>query len=108
MTDGTIQDWLDRVPEHFVAARAAGVNGVIQLHLTGEQGGDWCITIQNQQVQVSEGISPNPRVSLRADSQDVLKILTGQMDGMRAFMQGKLRVTGDTSFAMKMTNLFRP
>jgi putative sterol carrier protein len=108
MTEGTIQDWLDRVPEHFVPERAVGVSGDIQLNLTGEQGGNWFITIQNQQVEVTKGVSPNPRVSLQADSQDVLKVLTGQMDGMRAFMQGKLRVTGDTSFAMKMTNLFRP
>jgi putative sterol carrier protein len=43
---------------------------------------------------------------LGGDAQDVLKILSGQMDGMRAFMQGKVKVSGDMGLAMKMMNLF--
>ena len=106
MSEQSIQDWLNEVPAHFMPYQAAGMDAVVQLNLTGEQGGDWYITIQNQQVHVNKGVAPNPRLSLKADAEDILKILTGKMDGMRAFMQGKLKVTGDMGMAMKLIKMF--
>jgi len=107
MSDLSIQDWLAKLPDHFVPESAAGMDAVIQLRLSGDDGGEWYIVIRDQKIQVSPGVTPNPRLTLNASSQDILKILTGQMDGMRAFMQGKLKVSGDMSLAMKLTNLFR-
>jgi putative sterol carrier protein len=42
-----------------------------------------------------------------ADSGDWVKIMTGQLDGMSAFMQGKLKVKGDRELAMKFQSLFK-
>lgn len=107
MSEMTIQGWLDKIPQFFIPEKATGVNAVIQLHLSGEQGGDWYITIQNEQVQVNQGVAPNPRLTMTGDAHDVLQILSGQMDGMRAFMQGKIKVTGDMGLAMKLMGMFR-
>lgn len=107
MNEMTIQNWLDKVPEYFIPTNAAGVDADMQLLLSGEQGGDWVVSIHNQQVAVKKGTVPNPRLTLGGDAQDVLKILSGQMEGMRAFMQGKIKVTGDIGLAMKLSNMFR-
>jgi len=107
MTDRSIQDWLNELPAHFIPEKAAGMDAVIQLRLTGEQSGDWHIVIRDLKIQVLPGVAPNPRLTLSAASQDILKVLTGQMDGMRAHMQGKLKVSGDMSLAMKLMGLFR-
>jgi putative sterol carrier protein len=107
MTERSIDDWLARLPDHFIPENAAGIDAVIQLNLSGEESGQWYVTIQNQQLTVTPGVAPNPRLTLGANSQDVQNILTGKQDPMRAFMQGKLKVTGDIGFATKMTNLFR-
>lgn len=37
---------------------------------------------------------------------DFLKLAQGQMDPMMAFMQGKLKVSGDMGVAMKLQSLF--
>jgi putative sterol carrier protein len=42
-----------------------------------------------------------------ADARDAVKILTGQMDGTSAFMQGKLKLKGDMGLAMRLTTLFK-
>ncbi|HVN54888.1 MAG TPA: SCP2 sterol-binding domain-containing protein [Anaerolineaceae bacterium] len=107
MSERSVQDWLDEVPAHFIPENSTGMDVVIQLDLTGEQGGDWYITIQNQQVHVTKGVASNPKLTVKADAQDILKILTGKMDGMRAFMQGKLKVSGEMGLALKLIKMFR-
>ena len=37
---------------------------------------------------------------------DFVKLATGKMDGMKAFMTGKLKVKGDMSLVMKMQKYF--
>jgi putative sterol carrier protein len=106
MSEQSIKDWLGELPSHFIPEKSNGTDAVIQLNLTGDQGGDWYVTIQNEVVAVSPGVAANPRLTLHADGQDILNILSGKMDGMRAYMQGKLKVSGDMGLAMKMVNMF--
>ena len=46
-------------------------------------------------------------MTLTADSSDYVKIFTGEIDGMQAFMQGKLKLAGDLNLAMKLTQMFK-
>ena len=107
MTENTIQEWIDKLPDYYIPANAGGIEADIQLHLTGDQGGDWWVTIHNGVLTQGKGEIPNPKLTLNGDGQDVLNVLTGQVDPMRAFMQGKIRVTGDMSLGMKLMNLFK-
>ena len=107
MPDLSIQDWLDKLQTHFVPEMAAGMDGEIQLQLSGEGGGDWFVTIRDNQIRYDPGVSAHPRVTLKGNASDVLKVLSRQMDGMRAYMTGKLKVSGDTGFAMRLIKLFR-
>jgi putative sterol carrier protein len=106
MGEETIQGWIDKMQDYFIPEKAAGIDTSIQLHLSGDEGGDWAIVIKDQKLVVTKESLPAPRLTLGGDAQDVLKILSGQMDGMRAFMQGKVKVSGDMGLAMKMMNLF--
>jgi putative sterol carrier protein len=107
MENLSIDDFMSQIPSALRPDKASGVNAVIAFHLTGEQGGDWTITIRDQQCTVEKKVAVNPRMTLTATSKDCMDVLTGKLDGMRAFMQGKLRVSGDTGLAMKMTSLFK-
>jgi putative sterol carrier protein len=40
------------------------------------------------------------------DSQTLKDIVSGETDGMQAFMGGKLRVEGDMMLSMKLSELF--
>jgi putative sterol carrier protein len=107
MSDITIQSLMDRLPEAFLPEKAAGVNADVQFNLSGEKGGDWVVKIHDQTCNVERGATPNPTLAFKADAQDCLDIFTGKLDGMRAFMQGKLRLIGDMSLAMRLTSLFK-
>ncbi|MCL4561718.1 MAG: SCP2 sterol-binding domain-containing protein [Chloroflexi bacterium] len=107
MPDKTVREWIDELPSAFDPSKSAGIDAVIQLNLSGDQAGDWYITIREQCLQVIEGNSPAPNLTVKGDAGDVLQILTGKMDAMRAFMQGKLKISGDIALAMKLTSLFK-
>jgi putative sterol carrier protein len=107
MPEQTIQSLIQNAPQGFMPERTAGVNAVVHFHLTGEQGGDWGLTIKDQRCLVSLGVPANPTLSLTADAKDALNVLTGKMDGVRAFMLGKLKLTGDFNLAMKLTSFFK-
>ena len=53
-----------------------------------------------------EGEASRATLTLSADSRDYLDIVTGKLDGTKAFMQGKLKLTGDLNLAMKMLSYF--
>lgn len=103
----TIKDVMDRMPGAFVPEKAQGVDATIQFHFTGAEESHWTATIKDGACQVTEGEIETPTLSLTADAQDYLDVVTGQMDGMKAFMQGKLKLKGDLNLAMKMLGFFK-
>lgn len=107
MTDYSVRQLIMNHEKAFQPEKAAGVDAVIQYHLTGEEGGDWIITIKDGSCKVTEGIADNPKMTLTADGREFGDILLGKMDAMAAFMQGKLQLKGDLNLAMKLTSFFR-
>lgn len=47
----------------------------------------------------------SPSVTISASSQDFAKMATGELSGPMAFMQGKVKLDGDMSFALSLANL---
>jgi len=107
MTEMTIQDLMQAMPAAFLPEKAAGLNAVVQYHLTGAEAGDWVITIKDAKCSVQPGTAPHPTLTLTADSQVYKNLLSGKLNGMTAFMQGKIQLAGDLNLAMKLTSLFK-
>jgi putative sterol carrier protein len=91
----------------FQPEKAAGINAKIQFHITGNQGGDWVASIQDQKLNVEIGTAPNPNLTLSADTQDIFNLVHGKLNPMQAFMQGKVQVKGDMGLAMRLMDLFK-
>jgi putative sterol carrier protein len=102
----SVAEVFEAMPKYFVPEAAAGMNAVIQLELTGEGGGLWHITVADQQVKVAEGQAANPKMTLKMASADYLAMINGDANAMQMFMQGKVKVGGDMSLAMKMQSIF--
>lgn len=107
MSDVTIEKLMSRMPKAFLPEKAAGVNAVIQYHLSGEEAGDWIIVIRDDECTVEQGVAENPNMTLSADSGDYKDVILGKINGMNAFMEGKLRLAGDLNLAMKLTSFFK-
>jgi putative sterol carrier protein len=107
VAEATIQDLIDLLCRSFQSDRSAGFEATIQIHLTGEQGGDWLVVIEEESCKANPGVIENPRLKIEASAEDVLDMYNGKLDPMRAFMQGKLKLTGDKAMALKMITLFK-
>ncbi len=107
MTEYTVRQLILNHEKAFQPDKAAGVNAIIQYHLTGEEGNDWIIAIQDGACKVTEGVAENPKMTVTADAREFADILLGKMDAMAAFMQGKLQLKGDLNLAMKLTSFFK-
>lgn len=107
MTEYTVKQLVFNHERAFLPEKAEGVNAVIQYRLTGEQAGDYIVTIKDGKCTVAEGIAETPSMTLTADAEDFGDVLLGKANGMQYFMQGKLKLSGDLNLAMKLTEFFK-
>lgn len=103
----TIAELMSKMPKAFLPEKAPGLDAVIQFKFTGDEAGEWFATIKDGACTVEQGAHPNPKMTLSADSADYIKIFTGELDGMQAFMQGKIKLAGDLNLAMKLMTMFK-
>ena len=103
----TVADLMSKMPGAFIPEKAAGLDAVIQFKFTGAEPGEWNAIIKDGKVDVQQGTHPAPKMTLTADSGDYVKIFTGELDGMKAFMEGKLKLAGDLNLAMKLMQMFK-
>lgn len=103
----TIQQIMENTPKVFVPEKAEGVNSTVQFDFTGKEASQWVLAIENGTCTSHEGTIENPTMIMTIDSDDYIGIITGKLDAMAAFMQGKVRVKGDMMLAMNFTKYFR-
>lgn len=107
-TPKTISELLDLYPEYFQPEEAAGVDGVVQLDLDGEGGGQYYLVIEDQSVDVQEGTHEDPTVTIRTTAERWLKVNRGEANPMTMMMLGKLQIDGSLSMATKFQSMFDP
>jgi putative sterol carrier protein len=104
----TIAELMEKMPGAFLPEKAQGVDAVIHFKFSGAEAGEWNAVIKDGKCDVAQGIPRSqPTMTLSADSDDYIKLFTGELDGMQAFMQGKLKLGGDLNLAMKMMQMFK-
>jgi putative sterol carrier protein len=101
-----VKEVFDAMPGRFVPDQASGLSAIIQFELTGEGGGQWGVTIADGKCAVAEGAAANPTMTMTVSASDYLAIINGELNAMNAFMQGKVKIKGDVSLAMKMQKMF--
>ena len=104
----TVLQLMEKMPGAFLPEKAQGVNATIHFKFTGEEAGEWNAKIADGKCAVEKDAPEGEAtMTLTADSSDYVKIFTGELDGMQAFMQGKLKLAGDLNLAMKMMGMFK-
>lgn len=104
MTDITVERVIEKLPSRFVAANAEDFSAVFQFII--EDGSDFFIQISNGNCNVEQGEHSDPNITLIMDSETVVDVVTGETDGMSAFLKGRLRAEGNVMLATKLGKLF--
>ncbi|PSR20724.1 MAG: sterol-binding protein [Sulfobacillus acidophilus] len=86
-------------------AQLANSQGVYQFSLTGEDDGNYYVSVSDSGVSVVEGTAENAGVTISMAAEDFKALAAGTLNPMSAFMGGKLSVTGDMSLALKLQTL---
>lgn len=107
MTPSTVQEVFDGMPTAFRPHKAEGVEMVYQFHITGDESGDWMVSIAGGQCAVSPGTHPDPTATLTLSDKNWLKLVAGKLNPAMALMTGKLKVGGDLMAAQKLGSLFK-
>jgi len=102
----SLRQIMRELPEAFSPENVGDTQAVIQVHVTGEEAGDWVIVIRDKKCSVSEGVVEKANLVFKADSQDLLAMLEGRMNPISAYMQGRIGFSGDMALAMRLPDLF--
>jgi putative sterol carrier protein len=103
----TLKELFEKLPDAFLPEKAGDLDVVIQFNLSGEEAGDWYVTVKDGTCVVGEGQHEDPTMSLGADSQDYKDIIFGKLDPMTAFMQQKVKLKGNLNMALGLTKFFK-
>ena len=107
MAEYTVKELVYKHEKAFMPEKAAGLEAIVQYHLTGAEGGDYIITIGNDKCSVSEGVSVDPIMIMTTDGEYFRDLLLGNEDGMKGFMEGKIQLTGNLKLGLKLTSYFK-
>lgn len=88
-------------PEHIQNEK----DHVYQFNI--EEIGTVQLLIHNGQVQVVEGMTTNPEVTLKLSEKNLSKLLKDDLNTTVAFMTGSLKVDGNIGLALKLQEIVR-
>src|SRR5262249_28191742 len=104
--DSTPQDVFDAMRGSFQPAKAKGGDARYQWDLSGPNGGQWWIEVNNGTYKMGKGTIPDPSVTFIASDKDWVAICHDQLSGTWAYMTGRLKVRGDQGVARKLGEIF--
>jgi putative sterol carrier protein len=102
----TPQDVFDSMRGSFQAAKAKGVHARYQWDLSGPNGGQWWIDVEDGNYKMGKGKIDNPTVTFVTSDKDWVAISSHQLSGTWAYMTGRFKVHGDQGVARKLGEMF--
>lgn len=104
--NSTPQQVFDGMSQGFQADKAKGVHAKYQWELSGPNGGEWWIEVNNATFKIGRGKIDNPSVTFITSDNDWVAMSNGKLKGTWAFMIGRLKVRGSQTIARKLDEIF--
>ena len=104
--ESTPQDVFDGMRRSFRADKAKGVNVRYQFNLSGPNGGDWYIDVNDGKFKMARGRIDNPNVTFIASDKNWVALSNGKLKGSWAVLTGRLKVRGSRGLAKKLGEIF--
>lgn len=104
--DSTPQEIFDSMRGSFQPAKAKGVHARYQWNLSGPNGGQWWIDVNDGTYKMGKGPIDHPNVTFVAKDKDWVAVSNGQLGGTWAYLTGRLKIRGDQGVARKLGEMF--
>ncbi|QGZ31550.1 SCP2 sterol-binding domain-containing protein [Stutzerimonas stutzeri] len=99
-----VDETIQGMKAKFNPSAAAGLDLVFQFNITDAE--NYYLVVKDGTCDFQKGESADANVTLIMDSETMQGVISGETDGMQAFMAGKLRAEGDMMLALKLSELF--
>lgn len=100
----TTAELFNDIQSRFNADAADDMNEVFQFAI--EDDATYHLIVKNGQCELGKGEHDDPSVTLLMDSETLNDIASGELNGMQAFMAGRLRTEGNMMLATRLSDLF--
>ncbi len=100
------KDMIEAMPAAFLAEKAGNATALVQLDLTGEDGGQWVLDIANGQCQAREEQVSQADVTVTMAAQDFVSMYRNELNPIQAFMAGQIKVAGNVGLVMQLLTWF--
>jgi len=104
--NSTPQGVFDGMRQSFRADKAKGVHAKYQWELSGPNGGQWWIDVEDGGFKMGRGKIDNPSVTFITSDKDWVAMSNGKLKGSWAYVTGRLKVRGSQSVARKLDEIF--
>lgn len=94
----------NQIQSRFDADAADDMDEVFQFAI--EDDATYHLIVSNGQCKLGQGEHENPSVTLLMDTDTLNAIAEGELNGMQAFMAGRLRTEGNMMLATRLSDLF--
>jgi len=78
----------------------------MELELTGDNGGLWCLVLQEGRLHVHRKGLENPDIKIVMPTEVWASINQGDTSPAQAFLEGRLRMAGDLELALRFASVF--
>src|SRR3546814_15880702 len=95
-------DVLKKLPAAFNASEASGMECTLQFNCSTPMNA----VIKDGACTLNEGTAANADVAITMEDEDLVALMKGELNGMTAFMAGKLQVEGDLMPAQRLASIF--
>ena len=93
---------MEKIQTGFKPERAKGAGLLVQYLVSGENGGNWIITIKDGKCTIDDGIAPEPEATCKVSDVVLLAIANGKMNAMQAVLTGKMKIIGNLATMQKL------
>ena len=102
----TPQQVFDGMRQSLQAQKAKGVHALYQWELSGPNGGEWWIDVNDGTYKMGKGKIDNPSVTFVTSDKNWVALSNGTLGGKWAFFTGRLKIRGDQNLARKLDEIF--
>jgi putative sterol carrier protein len=99
-----VAEIMAKMQSAFVADEADGLQATFQFCIADDD--DFYVTIDDASCAASLGNHDDPEITMSMDSDTLTEIVSGELDGMAAFMGGRLQAEGDVMLGTRLSQLF--
>jgi putative sterol carrier protein len=101
-----VNQFFEALPARYNPSAAVGLTKTIQWNITDADPGVWAFEIVDGEGRLVPGGVEDPDTTFTTDTETWIAIAQGRQDAMRAFMTGRLKITGDTMLATRSAEFF--